>query len=214
MSLFRNIMIFIDFYNQLSHYPIFSLHDVKKVFSEFSYRQLDRWEKKGYLKKIKRGFYCFESQIFDRNFLFLTANKIYSPSYVSLEVALSFYDLIPEEIFQITSVSTKKTVGFQTPVGSFRYRHIKPSLYWGYRLVDFDSQKILVADPEKAVLDYLYLHPSLKSPEDFEEMRINIDEFKSQINIEKFKKYLISFENKQLLKRAKIFLTTIENDNT
>jgi predicted transcriptional regulator of viral defense system len=207
-------MQFIDFQNQLSVYPIFSLNDVLKVIPNFNRIQLDRWEKRGYLKKIKRGFYCFSAQDFNQNFLFYTANKIYAPSYISLEVALKYYGLIPEEIFQITSVSTKKAVNFATIIGNFNYRQIKPSLYWGYRLVDFGMQKLLLAEPEKAILDYLYSHPNLKTVEDFYGMRINIDEFKVQINFERFQKYLENFGSKQLKKRAKIFLTTIQNDNT
>ncbi|MBI2638265.1 hypothetical protein HYW83_01605 [Candidatus Peregrinibacteria bacterium] len=197
-----------DFQNKFSIYPIFSLQDVRKVFVNFSYRQLDRWEKKAYLKKIKRGFYSFSAQDFNQNFLFYTANKIYTPSYVSLEIALKHYGFIPEEIFQITSVSTKKTVSFETPVGNFSYRRIKPSLYWGYQLVNFGKQKLLLAEPEKAVLDYLYVNSKLKTENDFLGMRINVDEFRSHINFEKFQKYLEIFNNKQLSKRAKMFLTT------
>lgn len=206
-------MQFLDFQNQLSMYPIFSLQDIHKVIPKFHRIQLDRWEKKGYLKKIKQGFYCFTTNQVDRNFLFYTANKIYSPSYVSLEMALKFYGFIPEEIFQITSVSPKKTVNFKTDIGMFSYRHIKASLYWGYRLIDFGRQKILLADPEKAVLDYLYLHPNMKTIADFAEMRINVDEFKEQIDREKFEKYLAIFENKALSKRAKIFLTVTSDVN-
>lgn len=202
-------MQFIEFQNQLSEYYVFSLKDILKVLPDFKRIQLDRWEKKGYLKKIKRGFYCFSSEEVTSDFLFYTANKIYAPSYVSLEMALKFYGLIPEEIFQITSVGTKKIASFETDIGNFNYRHIKPSLYYGYRLVDFGKQKILIAEPEKAVLDYLYVHPNLKTAADFEGMRINADEFKSQINLEKFQKYLEAFSNKQLSKRAKIFLTII-----
>ncbi|HAU40341.1 MAG: hypothetical protein UV80_C0001G0098 [Candidatus Peregrinibacteria bacterium GW2011_GWF2_43_17] len=206
-------MLFIDFQNQFSVYPVFSLQDIRKVVDNFSYRQLDRWEKKGYLKKIKRGFYCFSTQDVNRDFLFYVANKIYAPSYVSLEMALKHYGFIPEEIFQITSVGTKKTTGFEIPVGNFSYRQIKPSLFWGYRLVEFGRQKMLLAEPEKAVLDYLYIHSNLKTPEDFLGMRINVDEFKMQISIDRFQKYLEVFDNKTLSKRAKIFLTTIQRDN-
>lgn len=206
-------MQFIDFQNQFSIYPLFSLQDVRKVFSGFSYRQLDRWEKKGYLRKVKRGFYCFGFQSVDRDFLFYTANKIYAPSYVSLEMALKYYGLIPEEIFQITSVGTKKTTNFQTSVGNFSYRQIKPSLYFGYKLVEFGQQKMLIAEPEKAIVDYLYIHPRLKTVADFEGMRINVDEFESQINLGKFQKYLEAFSNKQLSKRAKLFLTIMHHDN-
>ena len=214
MSLNRNIMAFTEFQNRLSGYQIFSLQDVRKVFSDFSYRQLDRWTKKWYLKKIKRGFYCFGAQDLNQNFLFYVANKIYSPSYVSMEMALKYYGLIPEEIFQITSVSTKKTANFETPVGNFSYRCIKPSLYFGYRLVEFGKQKLLLAEAEKAILDYLYINSNLRTRDDFLGMRINSDEFKTQINLEKLQKYLGTFENKQLSKRINTFLTTILNDNT
>lgn len=207
-------MQFIEFQNQLLEYYVFSLKDILKVLPDFKRIQLDRWAKKGYLRKIKRSFYCFDYQKLNRDFLFCAANKIYAPSYVSLEMALKFYGLIPEEIFQITSVSTKKIAGFETDIGNFRYRHITPSLYWGYRLVEFGKQKILIAEPEKAVLDYLYVNPNLKTAADFEGMRINIDEFKRQINQEKLQKYLETFENRALTRRAGIFLTTIQNDNT
>jgi predicted transcriptional regulator of viral defense system len=206
-------MQFIEFQNQLSEYYVFSLRDILKILPDFKRIQLDRWEKKGYLRKIKRGYYCFGSQGVNRDFLFYAANRIYAPSYVSLEMALKFYGLIPEEIFQITSVGTKKIASFDTGIGNFNYRHIKPSLYWGYRLADFDKQKILIAEPEKAILDYLYVHPNLKTSADFEGMRINADEFKTQINLEKFQKYLETIGSKQLFKRAKVFLITIQNDN-
>ena len=202
-------MQLIDFQNRLSDYPLFSLQDVRKAVPEFSYRQLDRWEKKGYLKKIRRGYYCLADKIVDQNFLFYTANRIYSPSYISLEKALKSYGLIPEEIFMNTSVSTKKTAYFSTPVGNFSYRHIKPGLFFGYRLLDFDRKKVLMAEPEKAVLDYLYLNPQFKTTDDFIEMRINRDSFVEQINLKKLQKYLKAFQNKALANRVKIFLTTI-----
>lgn len=193
---------------------VFSLKDILKLIPRFNRIQLDRWEKKGYLKKLKRGFYCLGGQELNQNFLFYTANKIYAPSYVSLETALKYYGLIPEEIFQITSVSTKKTADFETSTGNFSYRHIKPDLYWGYELIEFAKRTILLADPEKAVLDYLYINSDLKTADDFDGMRINSDEFNKQISLDRFQKYLEFFENKELSKRAKLFLTTISNDNS
>lgn len=202
-------MRYTDFLNRASNYPVFSLRDILKISPEFNRAQLDRWEKQGYLNKIKRGFYCFSNHDNNRDFLFYTANKIYSPSYISLETALKFYGLIPEEIFQITSVSTKKTTRFETQIGSFSYKQLKPALFWGYRLVDFGKQRLLIADPEKAMLDYLYLHPNIKTAEDFLEMRINSDELKAQINPLKFQKYLAAFKSRALTKRAKTLLNTL-----
>ena len=50
---------------------------------------------------------------------FLIANKIYNPSYVSFEMALSYYRLIPEGVYSITSATAKKTIKFKTTVGDF-----------------------------------------------------------------------------------------------
>lgn len=201
-------MQLIELRKLLSPYSVFSLRDIWKIIPTFNRIQLDRWEKKKYLRKIKKGFYGFTDTNVDENFLFYTANKIYSPSYVSLEKALKFYGFIPDEIFQITSVSTKKTADFETTIGSFSYRQISPSLFFGYKIFDHG----LVAEPEKAALDYLYLNSHVKTSDDFLEMRINKVEFLSQIDLEKFHRYLEAFRSKALSKRAEIFLNTIKND--
>ena len=209
-------MQFLDFHHQLSAYPVFSLKDVRKVLPSCNRIQLDRWEKKGYLTKIRRGFYCFSDQKGDPNFLLYAASKLYAPSYISLETALKQYGLLPEEIFQVTSVSTKKMTHFETPIGNFRYRHMKPGLFWGYKIVESrpGNPGILLAEPEKAILDYLYVHPQLKTAHDFEGMRINVDEFRLHMNLETLQKYLDAFGQKQLSKRVTVFLTTILHDIT
>lgn len=212
MYLYRNKMQFIEFQNSFSVYPVFSLQDIQKSIPNFRRIQLDRWEKKGYLHKIRQGFYSLADQLLNEQFLFFTSNKIYTPSYISLEKALKFYGLIPEEIFQITAISSKKTTGFETSVGNFSYRHVKPNLFWGYKLLDFGDYKILMAEPEKAILDYLYLNPNLKTVDDFIEMRINTDAFREHIDLKKIHTYLEAFANKALSKRTQIFLNTIQND--
>ena len=201
-----------EFEKQMSPYPIFSLQEIRKAFLDFSYRQLERWEKKRYVMKIRRQYYMLTKQDRERNFLWFTSNKIYAPSYISLETALKFYGFIPEEIFQITSISTKKTVEFKTAIGNFKYHKIKPQLFFGYHLMDFRNKNILIADPEKAILDYLYFHPNIKTENDIHEIRINSQEFHEQIDRVKFMKYLEGFGSKTLNRRAKIFLKYMEND--
>lgn len=202
----------IDFQKRLTPYGVISLENIYKSFPDFSYKQISRWQKDGFLIKIKQGFYTFTDQKIDDYFLFLIANKIYEPSYISLEKALKYYGLIPEEIFQITSVSTKKTNTFNNPVGSFSYRHIKESLFWGYHFISNSNQKVLIADAEKAILDYIYLHFELKTENDFKELRINSNSFNENINLDKLNKYLSKFKNKKLNKRLEVFLKTIQND--
>jgi predicted transcriptional regulator of viral defense system len=202
-------MQFRDFQQQLSLYPVFSIQDIRKVMPSFSYRQLSRWEEKGYLRNIRQGYYSFTDQKLDQLFLFRAANKIYTPSYISLEMALKWYGMIPEEVFQITSVSTKKTAGFATPIGNFKYQHLKPSLFFGYHLMD-QSPSILIAGLEKALLDYLYLNPRLKTMDDFRNMRINGEGLKSKIDLKKFKTCLDGFGSKALNRRAHLLLKTFE----
>lgn len=205
-------MQFIEFQKQLINHPIFSLLDIQKAFPDFSRRQLNRWKEKGYLIKIRQGYYSLLEKDLDRNFLLYVSNRIYSPSYISLEMALSYYNLIPEEVFQITSVCTKKTMDYQTDIGNFIYRHIKPSIYFGYKLIEYDKQhNIMIAEPEKALLDYFYLNPRISSWDDFIETRINQDEFNSQINLKTFKNYLSNFGNISLVKRMEIFLDVIQH---
>lgn len=211
MSFLRNKMNKTEFKNYFTLNKIFSLKDIRKSIPNFSYRQIDRWEKDLFLVKVKKGYYMFLDQKIDQSFLFFMANKIYNPSYISLETALKFYGLIPEENFQITSVSSKKTVQFNNSFGFFRYSHIKPELFWGYKIID-GQEKVLLAEPEKAILDYLYLHFELKTENDFKEMRINKNSFSNNINLEKFKRYLIMFNNKALNKRVDNFLKALKND--
>ncbi len=202
----------LEFKKRMSVFPVFSLQDVRKSIPEFSYRQLDRWEKKGYLRKIRRGYYCFTDQELNEPFVFFAANKIYTPSYVSLEKALNYYGLIPEEVFQITSVGTKKTARFFSSIGNFSYRHIKADLFWGYRLMEFNQYRYLFAEPEKALLDYFYLMPHIKTSADVLEMRVNSDSLREQIDFEKLELFCSAFNNKALTKRIKTFLNTIEYD--
>lgn len=202
----------IDFQKRLTPYGVISLENIYKSFPDFSYKQISRWQKDGFLIKIKQGFYTFTDQKIDDYFLFLIANKIYEPSYISLEKALKYYGLIPEEIFQITSVSTKKTNIFNNSIGSFSYRHIKESLFWGYHFISNSNQKVLIADAEKAILDYIYLHSELKTENDFKELRINSNSFNENINLDKLNKYLSKFKNKKLNRRLEVFLKTIQND--
>lgn len=215
-------MSFRDFQLRLSHFPVFSLQDIRKAVPSFSYRQLDRWEKSGYLRKVRQGFYCFRDWEADQDFLFYAANKIYSPSYISLEIALKWYGIIPEEIFQVTSISTRKTADFSTPIGNFRYRHLKPDLYFGFRLLG-DGQRspvirdrkrptILIAELEKALLDYLYLHPRLKTADDFRGMRVNTEELKKKLDERKLNTYLDLFGKKTLRRRVGLFFKTLYHD--
>jgi len=129
-------------------------------------RQVTEWQEKGYLHRLKRGIYIladrYRTTPIDPFFL---ANQLVSPSYVSLESALSFYDLIPEQTFAVTSVTPRGTRQFTNVMGTFIYRSMKPNLFFGYEPIMVEEQEVLIASREKALLDTLYLNPSPNEPD-------------------------------------------------
>jgi hypothetical protein len=84
------------------------------------------------------------------------ASRLYSPSYVSLETALSNYSIIPEVSMAVTSVTTKPTRTFKNQHGLFIYRTVKPACFSGYYVAQVSGFPVLIAEPEKAVVDYLH----------------------------------------------------------
>jgi hypothetical protein len=122
--------------------------------------QLGRWTKSGKLYQLRRGLYALAPPYQKvRPHPFLVANRLQRASYVSCQSALSFYGLIPEIVQVTTSVTTGRPAVRETLLGRFSYRHVKLTLLRGYRMLDFDGQQALVARPEKALLDLVYLEP-------------------------------------------------------
>ena|SRR5699024_7753597 len=178
-----------EFRDKMKIFPNFSVREIRKHFPNFDSRRLVEWQEKGYITKLRNRFYYFSDQEINESFLYYTANQLYHPSYVSLESALSRYSFIPEGVFQITSCTTLKTNSFETPVGGFSYRSLKPSLFFGYQLEEWDNHRYAMANPEKTLIDYLYLHHEIKETDDIESLRWNALEISNRISIDKFKKY-------------------------
>jgi predicted transcriptional regulator of viral defense system len=204
-------MKYIELKENLKNFIPFSMADILKIESDFHPQRLSEWQEKGYITKITKGYYIFSDTIVDDSVLCLLANKIYPPSYVSLEMALSYYGLIPESVFTVTSITTRRTHSLQSSTGQFSYTSIKPNLYFGYRLVTASMQKFKIADPEKALLDYFYNNPSLDNLASFHELRMNKDSFLEQIDQHKLADYQKLFDNKSLDLRITKFLEFIHH---
>lgn len=84
------------------------------------------------------------------------ANRLYSPSYISLEYALAFYGILPEMVYTITSLTTKPTRTFSPNHQVYLYRSIQKAAYTGYSLHEQNETSFYIAEPEKALVDYLY----------------------------------------------------------
>ena len=195
--------MFIEFKNQLDKWPLISLSEIYKAFPMLDKRRLSEWCQKGYIENVKRGFYRFTDQPINQGVTYFTANKIYSPSYISLETALAYYQVIPEAVFISSSISTLNTTKLGTSLGHFTYQHVKENLFFGYVLVSLNGLIVSLANLEKAILDYLYLHPELNSVDDFEALRWNKEVLK-QLDFNLFSDYLQLFNSKRLGKRVQI----------
>jgi predicted transcriptional regulator of viral defense system len=200
-----------EFRNELQDYVAFSLDDIRKIEPGFHRRRLNEWQDKGYIQKIRRGYYMFGNLGLSEELLFAIANKLYTPSYVSFEMALSYHGLIPEGVYSVTSATTKKTSKFKTSIGEFSYRSLKPELFFGYDLVSVGRQRAKVAEAEKAVLDYLYLNTTSTSEADLAEWRFNSREFLAWADMDKFSRYVKLFHSPSLERRAAQFLKFIKH---
>lgn len=188
---------------------VFTLNDIKKIEPFFHRQRLNDWQNKGYIKKIIKGHYIFLDLEINDQVLFFIANKIFEPSYISLEMALSYYGLIPESVYEITSVSSKKTYAFKLPMAQFSYKKIKPELMFGYKLVNFNNHVFKIAEVEKAILDFFYINSKYKTMEDIEELRFSKDIFLEKVSLEKLKNYLKQFKSAALEKRINLFVDFI-----
>lgn len=114
----------------------------------------------GALIRVKKGLYVF-GPTYQRGSLpmEMLANMIYGPSYVSLEWALRYYGLIPERVDEVTSVTIKRKVRYDTPIGRFSYEHCYPQLYpvGLTRLEETRFHSALIATKEKALADQLVI---------------------------------------------------------
>ncbi|MFH1187394.1 MAG: hypothetical protein V1688_00870 [bacterium] len=180
-------MKYIDLINKIKE-PIFSLQDLRLLGLKVFPYQISDWAKKGYIIPLKNGLYAFADK---KNVLAgeHIAFSLYQPSYISMERALSFYGLIPEMVYSHTCVTAKTTRTFENIFGVFSYRHIKREMFFGYLELTKNNQPYLIAEPEKALIDFLYLNRNkIKTKADIDEMRFNSDELK-KIDRQKIKRY-------------------------
>jgi len=178
--------------------PVFSGNDLELSGHKVLDYQLSLWVKKGYLLRLKNGLYAFSRErerLRGESVSFLLCQ----PSYLSLESALAWYGFIPEIVYAYTSVTARVTRTFDNAFGRFIYRHVKSELFWGYVEMKTDQGPYLMAEPEKALLDYFYLNLArLNSEEDFDHIRLNREQMAGTLDKDKLLKYLTAFGVKKM----------------
>ena len=120
---------------------------------------ISRMVKAGELIRLKNGFFLiaekFETEPVPYEQI---ANLLYGPSYISFEWALSFYKMIPEGVYVVSSASIGKSKVFKTPIGTFDYTYLSHHRYSiGIDQQENASGTFLIATPEKALVDLVYL---------------------------------------------------------
>jgi len=133
--------------------------------------------------KIRNGLYALRT---DQPQEEIIANRIYAPSYISFEYALNRYGIIPEIVYGITSATTRITREFVVNNKYFTYSHIKKQAYRGYKAEKLGGATVLIAEPEKALVDYLYF-VDLKRKTLNE--RLNVRRLKKQVIMEYTRMY-------------------------
>ena len=172
--------------------PIFTPLDIRRIFGVSKVAAtflLHRYTQRKLLIRLKQGLYTiYDVDVPD---LYL-ANKLYEPSYVSLEFALSYHRVIPETVYEITSVTTKATRRFNALGKIFTYRCIKKEAFTGYLTGRQRGLTFVIAEPEKAFVDLTYLRVLRgKKP---------ISRFdKEKMNSDKALRYAKLFNNKKLI---------------
>ncbi len=131
--------------------------DIKTCFSGLASpgKKIQALERNGELIRLKRNLFIINEELSGKETdVRLCANHIYGPSYVSLQWALRHYGMIPEQVFVMTSVTTKRSRAFETPVGRFSYMQVPPAYFpIGVESRQEDGVGFLMASREKALCD-------------------------------------------------------------
>ena len=147
----RSLLVKKLYDSELSLFNIQTLKDLWGVEKENTLLVIIRsLVKNGVLEKAEKGKFYLASKPPDD---FSLAHFLYQPSYISLETGLNLHQILSQFPYEITSVTTKKKKEKVVGGKMFIYLHLNPGLFWGY----FKKNSSLIAEPEKAILDTLYL---------------------------------------------------------
>ena len=126
---------------------------------------------------------------------FISTNLIYTPSYISWEYVLFENNIITENVYTVTLVTTNKTANFHNTFWTFIYKSIKDTFFWDYKTIKSDDFLIYKASPEKALFDYLYFKRWVVFNQEYvEELRLNLE----NINFTKFEEIINKYPSKKM----------------
>jgi hypothetical protein len=208
-----------QFLSTYSHQPI-STQTLLGLLRDYSrpYDKIVELVNQGYLLQIRKGLYMVSSMI--GNSMpepFLIANHLYGPSYISQDSALFHWGLIPERVYEITSVTTKLSKRIFTQNISFSFTHL-PKTYYAIGIQSLaltQNQTVLIASPEKCLCDKIILtaNVNLRSVKQamlflLEDLRIDKDNLRN-LNVHEIVKWLSVCPKKNSIKMLTQAIATL-----
>lgn len=197
-------MKYYDIKQKLSGLKVFSIEDLYTVDPAFRLETLYEWEKKSWVMKLRSKKYIFADYKPSNYDLYLIANRLYDPSYISLELALNHYGVIPEAVMRVTSVTTNKTLSVKTKIGIFDYKSLDTRLFFGYQIITNDETTYKIASLEKAIVDYFYLNPQVAEVNDIQGLRFNEELLKEKLNRQELERIVSIFGSEALNTRINV----------
>lgn len=187
--------------------PVVSLPEIQLNFPTLHRSRLSEWQRRGLLIKLRNGYYRLKERPMNERELWAIANQIYPPSYVSLRSALGYYGFIPEGVFHVESISTNHTKGFNIAGTDYTYRNIGRERYFGYTFLEPAPRsgampvRVMMAKPEKALLDLLYLEPETGDTDLFDGWRFDAPEILAAVDLQRMDDFALLMRSKALLVR-------------
>ncbi|MGA7623817.1 MAG: hypothetical protein WB630_23595 [Candidatus Acidiferrales bacterium] len=131
---------------------------------------LRRYEAQGLVERVSTKIYInhFNQHFSPRDL----TNVLRRKSYISLESALVAAGIISQSPTSLLCVTPDYPQSFKTKSISIVYRKISPALYWGYEEKSTRYNEYLIADPEKALLDWIYLTRQEGLPTPLDELNL------------------------------------------
>ena len=206
-------MTYLEFREQWHTVGCFNIYQIRAWMPDFDRSNLFRWVKKGYLSKLRQDWYAFSDLKGNPETTRYVAQRIYTPSYISLHSALSFYGIIPEAVTTVTSVTSNRPASYSNDFGEFSYQTVKPALFFGYKpMILSPNGSYLLAFPEKAILDLLYLYPQYNTEEALMELRLDEWWMQEELDRDRLLAYSEQSAVKALQYRVNLLLKTYRND--
>ena len=213
-----DILIDKELANIKSH--IIDYATLKAILEKYNYKRIndkiENLKQQGIIKSLKKGLYVHTSMQNNIISKELIANSLLSPSYISLDYALSFYGLIPEMVVDVVSITTKRAKAFKTDYGVFEYKHIKKELYpIGLKIYNANEYTFLIATKEKALCDKIFFTKNLQISSKKRMLEFLVDDLRIDLDeMESFDKGVISsYYSISKSKKIKVLLELVNEYN-